>query len=544
MQTALRSSIRGAVLLVWFAFLSVGSLHAQSTDSAAELERALARARLEQSSGQYAAAAADYARATSVEKKVAELWADRGLMEYLAGQKPQARVSLRKALALNSRLLTPLLFLGKVYESDGKPEAAIPLLKKAHSLAPADPRVLVALGDGYRAAHDPGDASQVYTQAALIDPTMADAWFGLGVSSLSLIQQDGRVLAEKHATNVWTEALYADELFTQGRSVEAVHTYEKAVDAASPIQAADLAKTLRLMIARPLIFGVSPDSATFLSSLLASLSAKSQGVTASDCIEEPRRDSIPDALFRLHVRTICEYWQGDFTRSANSASRLLAAWPEDPEGLYLSIKSNERLAVGAFSQFEQLAPRSAASYDIVGDLYRRRQQPDKALKEYRKALALDPNDPAAHIGTAAAYLSEGNSDGAISAARALLADRPDDARLNLLMAEGLTNQHEYEAAKPYLKRSLSVPPELLPRVHALMGKVDANDGKVGDAIAQLKLALPSDEDGSIHYQLYRLYLRIGDRAAADRAKAGAVALEHLQMKRATIAMEETGQENP
>jgi hypothetical protein len=46
--------------------------------------------------------------------------------------------------------------------------------------------------------------------------------------------------------------------------------------------------------------------------------------------------------------------------------------PEDPEAFYWSVKANEQRAVAALAQFESLSPHSPATYDMVGDLYRRR----------------------------------------------------------------------------------------------------------------------------------------------------------------------------
>lgn len=85
------------------------------------------------------------------------------------------------------------------------------------------------------------------------------------------------------------------------------------------------------------------------------------------------------------------------------------------------------------------------------------------------------------------------------------------------MATILIYQHQYEESLGYLKAALHGPESSLPRVHALTGKVYASEGHTGEAIAELKKALTADGDGSIHYQLFVLYRKLGDSAAAETA---------------------------
>ncbi|WP_158748264.1 tetratricopeptide repeat protein [Acidobacterium sp. S8] len=181
---------------------------------------------------------------------------------------------------------------------------------------------------------------------------------------------------------------------------------------------------------------------------------------------------------------------------------------------------------------------------MVGDLYRHQCQPDNAMSEYAKALAIDSHDPAAQLGMAAIQLSEGHPEQAVLLAQAALADRPQDLQLNLMMSEALVASHQYTEAKSYLEKCLDAPADLLPQVHGLLGRVDAAEGKTSSAIQQLELALPSDKDGSLHYQLSRLYRKSGDTARAQKATVEAQALANARLVSATIAIRETTALNP
>jgi predicted Zn-dependent protease len=66
-------------------------------------------------------------------------------------------------------------------------------------------------------------------------------------------------------------------------------------------------------------------------------------------------------------------------------------------------------------------------------------------------------------------------------------------------------------------KSLTVKPQMIGHVHALIGKVYAETGRTRDAIDQLNMGLSSDENGSIHYLLARLYRQVGDTRDASAA---------------------------
>ncbi len=112
----------------------------------------------------------------------------------------------------------------------------------------------------------------------------------------------------------------------------------------------------------------------------------------------------------------CLYLKEQYLATSLAAERQLQVQPNHPEALFWSAKANERRAVDGLGHFEELAPHSAATYDLLGYLDRRRMQPDGALLQYDKALALAPHDPSALLGRAAALLSIGKLDVAIATA--------------------------------------------------------------------------------------------------------------------------------
>lgn len=242
----------------------------------------------------------------------------------------------------------------------------------------------------------------------------------------------------------------------------------------------------------------------------------------------------------LQMLAACAFFNGDYELSSD-AGRALRAVParSQPVALYWSIKANEHLAMASLTHFEQLEPNSARSHLLLGDIYRQRGRFDDAQKEYAKALELSPNDPAALLGLASAYFDDAKIDQTIATAQKALAVNPDDPETNLLMGEALMTQHNFSAAEPFLVKSLNAKPQMLPHVHALLGEAYAAEGKTPEAISQINMGLESDQDGSVHYQLARLYAKTGNKAGEAKAIEQMKLLQQRRREGAVIAVQDS-----
>ena len=246
----------------------------------------------------------------------------------------------------------------------------------------------------------------------------------------------------------------------------------------------------------------------------------------------------PATSNKLLLLATCSYFTGDFEHSSEASAALADLAPDSTAGLYWSIKSNEKLALQALARYEELEPDSARSHILLGDIWRQRNAYIEALDEYRKAEQIDPSDQAAMLGISSAYLGNNDIEKAIETARAALLKNADDPELNLIMAEALVAHHDYAEAEPYLNKSLKAKPQMLPHVHALLGRVYAEAGRNTDAIAQLKLGTASDSDGSVHYQLARLYRETGDGKSAAAALEQMRAIQKRELERERTNFEE------
>ena len=107
------------------------------------------------------------------------------------------------------------------------------------------------------------------------------------------------------------------------------------------------------------------------------------------------------------------------------------------------------------------------------------------------------------------------------------------------MGEALISQHDFPDAEPYLLKSLNAKPQMLPHVHALLGEAYAETEKCRTRSRELKLGVESDEDGSVHYQLARLYGKLGDTADAAIAIQQMKALQQKRRESAVIAVQDS-----
>jgi len=256
------------------------------------------------------------------------------------------------------------------------------------------------------------------------------------------------------------------------------------------------------------------------------------------CRDELASRPQPLAVKDLRLMASCAYLSGDYLSVLKASERLAQSPSAEVEGLYWETKSAGNLATQSLARASAADPNSPKLHVLLGDIYRQQKNVPEAEKEYRQALALRPEDTGALFGLALALLANRQTDEALSLAQAALNKHPDDPELNAVMGEILCARNEYAEAEPFLKKSLNTKPEFVSRVHALLGNVYAKTNRTQEAIAELKLALDNDKDGSLHYQIARLYMKVGDRASADQAFETSKRIQREGLIRATVAMEQ------
>lgn len=236
----------------------------------------------------------------------------------------------------------------------------------------------------------------------------------------------------------------------------------------------------------------------------------------------------------LRLLASCAYSTANYPPAAMAAQKLAVNAATEAEGLYWETRSAQKLAAEALARASEIDSSSPRLHVLLGDIYRQRLHFPEAQQEYRKALALQPEDLGALFGLSLTLLADSDMDGAYRLAQAALKMNPDDPEFNAVMGEILCDRHDFSGAEPYLKKGLNTKPELVPHVHALLGKVYAETNRTQQAIAELKLALADDKDGRVHYEIGRVYLKLGDHAAAEQAFEVSHRIQQERLTRAAL----------
>ena len=231
-----------------------------------------------------------------------------------------------------------------------------------------------------------------------------------------------------------------------------------------------------------------------------------------DQVLKPALETLDSAQQQLLAS--CSFYTGDFLTTSKVAERQKANPATLVRGLYWETKADQKLAIATLMRAGEIDPNSPRMHVLTGDVFRQKRRWSEAEAEYRKALAIDPTSRGARLSLAIVLFTELKTDEAFEITKSLLAEVPEDPEANLLAGEILVQGHKFEEAEPYLSRCKNLDPDLIPRLHVLLGQVYAATNRISEAISEYKLGLASDEDGSIHYQLARLYEKSGDKDAA------------------------------
>ena len=222
----------------------------------------------------------------------------------------------------------------------------------------------------------------------------------------------------------------------------------------------------------------------------------------------------------------CAYEAGDY----ESAYRcFLEATKQDARNLaslYWLQESARRLAAQSFDRMRQIDPDSYLVHVLNAQSWEEQQQTARAIQEYKAAIARRPD--AVNVRVLLGHLQwkwQQYDDALQQLMEALWLD-PADPAANYLVGDIWVQKHDPGKALPYLNKALSLRPGFL-NAEASLGRALAQLGRLQEALEKLTSVGSADQDGSIHYQLYQVYLKLGKN---DDAKAALAASEEIRSR--------------
>jgi tetratricopeptide (TPR) repeat protein len=232
----------------------------------------------------------------------------------------------------------------------------------------------------------------------------------------------------------------------------------------------------------------------------------------------------------------CRMQTGDEAGATDAATKLVSAYPDDPDVLYVAGQLYGRLSNQLYSRLISVDPHSARSYQVMASVAASDGNWKRAIDAYRRALQVDPALQGPHLQIAILMLTHSPDPNAWKQA---LVELNDELKLNPSSSEA-----EYEMGETYRKhdllkqavaafqRSLQLDPSAVP-TRIGIAKALRSLGKKQDALAALEPArkvAPNDPD--VHFLLASLYRDLGRTA---EARSEMQAFERLQKSTASKA---------
>jgi predicted Zn-dependent protease len=453
--------------------------------------------------GRFDQAAALYAEIVRALPSEPGMLLNLGMALSMAGRPREALAPLQAALKLRPDLLPASLFLGETQLELGRPAAAVDPLQKVVAAQPDNLQARQMLADALLSLERFEPAVRQFRELSVAAPQSSRAWYGLGRSYEGVARGAFERLQRSAPDSDYILRLVAEAMAVEGKDANAFRLYREALEK------------------RPGLAEVHE--------ALAQIYEK-RGHPEWAAVERETSRQSP-ALDCRSPSLECDFRAGRYPSVLAAAAPLRTA-----EGLYWLSRAANELAREAFGRLDQLAPSPEAALLRAEILRTHRRLLGEAIEELKKAAAAWPDDLRIRRELASALFLAGDSEAARPILEDLLKGDPDSAELALLLGETWLKTLQPQKAVPLLERAVKRDPKLLP-AQAALGRAYLEAGEPARAVAPLEAALPTDTDGSLHYQLARAY------RATGRADLASQALQKFQeLQRAAEAERQSLQE--
>lgn len=411
-----------------------------------------------------------------------------------SSQWPLAVLHFQNALATAPELPGLRAELAEVFLRAGRLEAASQQFEAELRLDAHNLRARVGQGEVELIRGDAQAGLQDWDRALALDPAQVERMLGISGTSLADAASDQlpqRLLASLQALspdlrsrNTPSARLALRILGQQGGAVEQAKPLDSAPQAPAACSLQD--------IQRQLDRGLSP--------------------RLSACAMRALRQSSTQLRMRV-ARANVE--AGDYESALRLLNPLPQAERQSPEALYWRARCYEQLATAAYVRLFRAQPDSYRAHQLLGDLDEARGDDAKAMAQYRAAIALKPGLPNLHYSLGHLLWKNLKVPDARAQLQAELAINPRHPGALHDLGNTYLLEHHADQGLPFLLRALAVDPDN-PDLHRDLGTAYSQLRQYEKAEAEYKLALGHDHDGSVHYQLGRVYQALGRKQEASR----------------------------
>jgi tetratricopeptide (TPR) repeat protein len=217
----------------------------------------------------------------------------------------------------------------------------------------------------------------------------------------------------------------------------------------------------------------------------------------------------------------CTMGAGNDMEANETAQKLLAEFPEDPDVLYTTGQFYGRLSSEINLKLMKVAPNSPRSYQVMGAEAAADGNWKAAIDAYRKALQLEPTMQGTHLQIAILLLTNSPDPNAWQQALTELNEElkidPASAQAEYEIGEAYRKHGQLDQAVPAFRKALELDPSAVP-VRIALAKALQQLGRKQEALAALEPA-QSSEDPGVHFLMSQLLRSLGHTAEAEKEEA-------------------------
>jgi len=219
----------------------------------------------------------------------------------------------------------------------------------------------------------------------------------------------------------------------------------------------------------------------------------------------------------------CNLRMGEFKKVIELLTPVESAEPDNRAVAYLlgmALINDKRLDEGQ-RRIERILRDgdSAEAHVMMGTTYLTITEYEKALKEFKRAVELNPKLPSVNSFYGQTLTRMGSAEEAMAAFRRELEINPNDFDSCLQMGILLKQDQKLDESRDYLRRALTVRPNE-PNARFYIASIDVAQGKLNEALPLLEQLVKDAADFvAAHVMLATVYYRMSRKADGDREKA-------------------------
>jgi len=218
-----------------------------------------------------------------------------------------------------------------------------------------------------------------------------------------------------------------------------------------------------------------------------------------------------------------DYQVGDLDGAVEVVRLLLRNNPTNVDVLYTTARVYADLANRSRDALLLTAPESGRTHQLIAEVLINRGDSHAAVRQYRKALEVDPKLRGVHYELGEAMLQGSRDASALEAAekevRAALTENPGDANAEYWLGIIYSLRGDYQTAIELYSRALQLSPDDA-GAHQALGAAWIKMGKPEKALGDLLAATRLDPlYPTAHYQLGTAYRQLGRESDARRELA-------------------------